>query len=188
MHRAQQPIERAPGIVLYVAEAWAQLLEVKTKPWGAMSYSLTFTSGVPWCTTRLLRRTGLQVRFFRVFRLLGATLGLNSERQRTLKTQLRMSGYSVVRLHTDTPQGRSTRQLQGYPRSASCSGGQVPNLMIKLLSSGLSHDAWPQVCRYVHELERRRSERNERPCPFGAEVLVKQMKKRQDLQPNHESW
>ena len=126
----------------------------------------------------------------------------------TMYLQLRMSGYSVVKLHTDMGGEYRGRPLRQWCASRSIyktttagvspqSNGRAERavqevkarIQRNLLASGLSHEAWPQACRYVHEMERRRwTGRDERPCPpFGAEVLVKRrFWGRQDLQPNHE--
>ena len=122
--------------------------------------------------------------------------------------QLRVSGYSVVRLHTDKGGEYRGKPLQRWcdARSihktttagvSSQSNGRAERSIQEvksriqrlLLSANMDAEHWPQACRYVHQMERRRwSQGHEKPCPpFGAQVLIKRrFWGRQDLQPTHE--
>ena len=122
--------------------------------------------------------------------------------------QLRVSGYSVVRLHTDTGGEYRGNPLQRWcdARSihktttagvSSQSNGRAERSIQEvksriqrlLLSAEMEAEHWPQACRYVHQMERRRwSHSSGRPCPpFGAQVLIKRrFWGRQELQLTHE--
>ena len=122
--------------------------------------------------------------------------------------QLRVSGYSVVRLHTDkggeyrgnplqrwcdarsihktTTAGVSSQSNGRAERSIQEVKSRIQRL---LLSAEMEAEHWPQACRYVHQMERRRwSQSADKPCPpFGAQVLIKRrFWGRQELQPTHE--
>ena len=126
-----------------------------------------------------------------------------------LYIQLRVHGYSVVRLHSDRggefrgkaiDQWRRTRDIhrtktQGMSPQAN---GRVERSVQEvkarvqraLRGADLGPEHWPAACRFVNSLERRRlAMRNEKPTPpFGKEILIKRRYwGRGDLENTHET-
>ena len=122
--------------------------------------------------------------------------------------QLRISGYTVLRVHTDRGGEFRGKLLENWcavrsiVRSRTAGGSSQSNgraersiqeikarMQRVLLHAEMTPKEWPLACRYVHEMERRRwMDKEDRPVPpFGAQVLVKRRHwGRRDLEPSHE--
>ena len=126
-----------------------------------------------------------------------------------LYIQLRVHGYTVVRLHSDRGgefRGRAlnqwcrtrdilrTKTAGMSPQSNGRAERSVQEIKARiqraLKGAELGPEYWPAACRFVHQLERRRlAMRQDRPTPpFGREVLIKRRYwGRGDLEDTHET-
>ena len=126
-----------------------------------------------------------------------------------LYIQLRVHGYTVVRLHSDRGGEFRGRALNQWCRTRDIlrtkTAGMSPQsngraeravqeikarIQRALKGADLGIEYWPAACRFVHQLERRRlAMRQDRPTPpFGREVLIKRRSwLRGDLQDTHET-
>ena len=122
--------------------------------------------------------------------------------------QLRISGYTVLRVHTDRGGEFRGKLLENWcavrsiVRSRTAGGSSQSNgraersiqeikarMQRALLQAEMTPKEWPLACKYVHEMERRRwMDKEDRPVPpFGERVLVKRRHwGRRDLEPSHE--
>ena len=126
-----------------------------------------------------------------------------------LYIQLRVHGYTVVRLHSDRGGEFRGRALNQWCRTRDIlrtktagmspqSNGRVERsvqeikarIQRALKGAELGPEYWPAACRFVHQLERRRLAMKEgKPTPpFGREVLIKRRYwGRGDLEDTHET-
>ena len=126
-----------------------------------------------------------------------------------LYIQLRVHGYSVVRLHSDRGGEFRGKAIEQWCRTRDILRTKTPGMSPQangrversvqevkarvqraLRGADLGPEHWPAACRFVHSLERRRlaMRTDKQTPPFGKEILIKRRYwGRGDLENTHET-